>query len=67
MAEQKTKKVAALRITARSESFWRAGLQFTREPREVPLSSLSKQQVEALKAEPMLVCEVCEIEGGDGA
>lgn len=62
MAEAKTKKVPALRITAKTERFSRAGETFTREPRTIPTADLTKDQVKALKAEYMLVVEEVEAE-----
>jgi hypothetical protein len=55
-------KVPALRIKAKVASFRRAGLTFGVEPTDVPLASLKKDQVAALKAEPMLTVEEIEIE-----
>lgn len=40
-----------LEVTARRDSFWRAGLQFTREARVVPLAELTDDQAEAIRAE----------------
>jgi hypothetical protein len=56
------KKVPGLRIKAKAKSFRRAGLVFSDQPTDVLLSELSKDQVAALKAEPMLVAEEIEIE-----
>jgi hypothetical protein len=41
----------ALEVTARRASFWRAGLQFTTEPRVLPLAELSAEQAEQIRAE----------------
>jgi hypothetical protein len=40
-----------LEVTARRESFWRAGLQFTREARVVPLAELTPEQADAIRTE----------------
>lgn len=40
-----------LEVTARRDSFWRAGLQFTREARVVPLAELTPEQADAIRAE----------------
>ena len=46
-----------LRITAKRESFYSAGIStpFGFEPREIALSDLDKEQVEALREDPYLV------------
>lgn len=55
-----------LKVTARRDSFWRAGQQFTREARVVPLSDLTSEQAEAIQAEGepggQLVVELVPIE-----
>ena len=51
----KTKQVDVLQITAKRASFRRAGLQFGQETQVIPVETLSKTQVAALKSEPMLV------------
>ncbi len=56
------KKVPGIRIVSKSDSFRRAGLVFTKQPTDVPLSELSRTQREALAAEPMLTIERIEIE-----
>lgn len=58
----KPEKAKGLRIAAKSDTFRRAGLTFTREPTDVPLAVLSEAQIKALKAEPMLAVVECEIE-----
>ncbi len=62
---KKSKKRAALRISSKADGFRRAGLAFTREPIDVPLENLTKEQIAALKAEPMLVVAEVEIEAGE--
>lgn len=59
---QTPKKVPALRIKAKVKSFRRAGLAFGEEPTTVAVNALRKDQVAALKAEPMLIVEDVEIE-----
>lgn len=49
-----------LEITARRDSFWRAGLEFGAAPRQVRLSDLTPAEADALRAEPQLV--VAEID-----
>lgn len=43
-----------VRVTAKPEKFRRAGLEFTREPREIEVDA---KVFETLKKEPMLVVE----------
>lgn len=50
-----------LKVTARADHFRRAGFAFTGEARVIPLSDLTDDQVEQLKAEPMLVVQDVEI------
>lgn len=47
----------ALRVTATVASFWRAGLQFTREPRELDATVLTPAQIVQLLDETMLIVE----------
>ncbi len=56
------KSVAGLKVICRKDGFWRAGRLWTKEPRTVALDSFSKEQVEQLKAEPMLIVEEVSIE-----
>lgn len=51
-----------LKVVSRRPSFCRAGRQFTGEPTVIPLSELTEDQVDALKAEPMLVVQEVDIE-----
>jgi len=61
MAEENPKPVPALKIRSVSPSgFCRAGRRWVPEPQTVPLSDFTKKQVEALRAEPMLVVENTE-------
>jgi hypothetical protein len=41
----------ALEVSSRRASFWRAGLQFTTEPRVLPLAELSAEQAEQIRDE----------------
>ena len=59
---KKKEKVAALRVRAKAKSFRRVGLTFGEQPTDIALADLTKDQVAALKAEPMLVVEEVEIE-----
>ena len=56
-----------LRVRSVPASFWRAGRKWTKEPQEIPVSSLSKPQVTALRAEPNLVVEDIEMAAGTEA
>lgn len=47
-----------IRITAKQDGFRRAGMAHTKEPKEYPDDKFSKEQLAALKAEPMLVVEI---------
>ncbi|WP_304308072.1 hypothetical protein [Pseudacidovorax intermedius] len=58
----KAVKVKVLRVVARAPSFRRCGFAFGAEARRIPLDDLSKEQVEALKSEPLLVATEEEIE-----
>jgi len=54
-----------LKIVSRPASFCRAGRQFTSDPTIIPLSELTPDQAEALKAEPNLVVTEVDIEPAD--
>ena len=54
------KPVAALKVTCLKESFIRAGIKWTREPKTIPVESLTAAQIAAIKAEPMLIVEAVE-------
>lgn len=41
----------ALEVSSHRDSFWRGGLQFTREPRVVLLSDITAEQADAIRAE----------------
>ncbi len=59
--EAKPKTVPGIKVIARAERFRRAGRVFTAEPTLIPLSTLDKKQVEALRAEPMLVVQDVDV------
>lgn len=60
-AKSRARKGKALRISAKAARFRRAGITFGREPTVVMLSDLEKDQVEQLRAEPMLTVEDIEV------
>ncbi len=55
------KPVVGLTVTCRGDSFWRAGRHWTSKPITVALEDLTEEQIEQLKAEPMLMVEDVEI------
>jgi hypothetical protein len=59
----KETKVRALRVSTQRgvQTFRRAGREFTPEPRELAIADLSREQLRALRDEPMLVCEEVEL------
>ncbi|BBL70332.1 HI1506-related protein [Methylogaea oryzae] len=67
MAEQKdpkpkaAEKAPGLRVTAKREGFRRAGWNWSTAPIELPAANFSKEEIAALRAEPMLVVEDIEI------
>lgn len=60
-APKKTDPVSGLRISAKREGFRRAGRAWSKQPTEIPLAGMSKADVAALKAEPMLTVEEIEL------
>ena len=60
-------KTTAIRVTSRSPkgAIWRAGRQWSAEPTTVSLTELSKEQVVALREEPLLHVEDVQL-GADG-
>lgn len=56
------KKQPGLRVSSRPETFRRAGLVFTRLAQDVPLSELTKEQIKAIREEPLLAVADIEIE-----
>ncbi|UDF33758.1 UNVERIFIED_ORG: hypothetical protein LHJ69_14170 [Shinella sp. XGS7] len=63
-----TKTVPGLRVRSCSPQgvFRRAGFAFPREGIELPLSNLSKDQIKAIREEPMLLVEAIEIKAEPG-
>ena len=68
-----TKKAAGpatkgLKVTARADSFWRGGHQFTGAPRTLALADLTPEQAEAIRHEGrsggQLVVEEVDLEAG---
>lgn len=57
MATQKV-----LRVTAKRDGFRRAGFAFGSAPVDLPIANLTKDQIELLKSEPMLVVVEAEAE-----
>lgn len=51
-----------LKVTARPASFRRAGHTFSGEAKTIPLSELTEQQVEQIKADPNLVWQEVDVE-----
>lgn len=58
----KKQKVAVLQVRAMRASFRRAGFTFGTEATNIPLADLKRDQIAAIKAEPMLVAVETEIE-----
>jgi hypothetical protein len=50
-----------IRITAKQDGFRRAGMAHTKEPKEYPDGKFTREQMAALKAEPMLIVEEIEV------
>lgn len=59
------KKVKALKVLCSQEGFRRAGFVFGAEPRILPLTTLKKEQVAQIKAEPKLVCVEVDVDASD--
>jgi hypothetical protein len=51
-----------LKVTARPASFRRGGHTFSGEPKTIPLSELSAEQVEQITTDPNLVVQEVDIE-----
>ena len=58
------KTTQVLRVTARSASFRRAGIQFGSTPVDVPVKDLKREQIEAIKSDPMLIVVETEVAEG---
>jgi hypothetical protein len=56
-----------IRVTAKSDSFRRAGLAFGREPRTFQAGELTDEQLAILRDEPALVVDEVEDAGESGA
>lgn len=52
-----------VRIIAKQDGFRRAGMAHTKEPKDYPDNKFTREQLAALKAEPMLLVEVVEPQG----
>jgi hypothetical protein len=52
----------ALHVVAKTPSFWRCGRQFGPTPTVIPISELTDEELERLKAETMLVAVEVEVE-----
>lgn len=50
-----------IRITAKQDGFRRAGMAHTKEPKEYPDDKFTRDQLAALKAEPMLIVEQIDV------
>ena len=61
--------IKAIRVRSCSPqgTFRRGGEAFEREARTIPLKDLKKEQIEAIRKEPMLVVEDVEIEAAPDA
>ena len=64
MAEAKKQpaKVRALRISSRPETRRRAGRVWSRTPCDVPLSTLSDDDITLLKGDPLMVVQEVDID-----
>ncbi len=51
-----------IEVIARQATFYRAGIEFGHEPKQISLSSLTKQQLDDIKSEPMLITRDIEID-----
>lgn len=51
-----------LRVVSRPDSFWRAGMLFTIEPRVLPYSELTEEQADDIKSEPLLAVTEVDVE-----
>ena len=60
-------KVPALRVTARRDTFRRAGYTFTGEPTDIPLADLTKANIAQLRGEKLLVVQDVEIDAAPDA
>ena len=58
-------KIKVLRVVARTDSFRRAGFQFSAEPKDIPMDALSKVQLAAIVADGALVATEIEVDEDD--
>ncbi|WP_316154723.1 HI1506-related protein [Cupriavidus sp. BIC8F] len=56
-----TKKVKVLRVVSRKDKFRRAGFEFSADPQNLPLDTLSADQLAAIKGDPSLVAIEAEV------
>ncbi len=64
MANEKTKKVAGLRVVAKADGFRRGGRAWSATATEVAASEFTKEQLAQIKADPALTVVEIEIEVG---
>lgn len=60
-------KIKVLRVVAKRDSFRRAGVEFSAEPKDLPLETLSEDARQAILADPSLVAHEVEINAIDTA
>lgn len=58
-------KIKVLRVVARTDSFRRAGFQFSANPKDIPMDALSKVQLAAIVADGALVATEIEVDEDD--
>lgn len=51
-----------IEVVAKRETFFRAGIQFGHEPKQVALDSLTQAQLDGIMAEPMLIVREIKID-----
>lgn len=54
--------VPVLRVSSKREGFRRAGHAFYAQPRDIAINDLTEDQIEQIKADPMLTCAEVEVE-----
>ena len=59
---KKKNKVKGIRVIAKRDSFWRAGINFGGEPVDLVLSDLKDEQVKMIHDEPMLIVTDIELD-----
>lgn len=67
MAKQPPAQVPGLRVTAKTPSYYSAGITtpFANEPRDIALTDLTKAQAAELRADPWLIVQDCEIKAAE--